>query len=43
MNIKDRMILDEYKKEKENFLKLEAVVSKMLQDMVEGSGSGNRN
>lgn len=38
MNIRDRMILDEYRKEKENFLRLEEVVDKMLRDMVQGSG-----
>ncbi|MGN0115368.1 MAG: RelA/SpoT domain-containing protein, partial [Acutalibacteraceae bacterium] len=38
MNIKDRMILDEYKREKPNFIKLEQVVDKMLHDMVAESG-----
>ena len=38
MNIKDRMILDEYKKEKPNFIKLEQVVDKMLRDTVSESG-----
>lgn len=38
MNIKDRMILDEYKKEKPNFLKLEAVVDELLHTLVKASG-----
>lgn len=38
MNIKDRMILDEYKKEKPNFIKLEQVVDKILRDTVSESG-----
>lgn len=38
MNIKDRMILDEYKKEKPNFLKLEEIVDEMLSGTVKDSG-----
>lgn len=37
MNIKDRMILEEFKKEKENFIKLEQIAVKKLQDIVSES------
>lgn len=38
MNIKDRMILDDYKREKENFLKLEEIVGALLARIASESG-----
>lgn len=37
MNIKDRMILADFKKEKENFIKLEQIVSNKLREIVSSS------
>lgn len=37
MNVKDRIILENYRKEKENYLKLEQVVAGLLQDTVKKS------
>ena len=34
MNIKDRMILADFKKEKENFIKLEQIVANKLREIV---------
>ncbi len=38
MNVKDRMILDDFKRERPNFLKLEEVASDRLKNVLKGSG-----
>lgn len=38
MNIKDRMIMEEFRKERENYLKLESTVSDILRDTAKKSG-----
>ena len=38
MNVLNRMILEDYKKNRDSFLKLEQVVDEMLQNIVKLSG-----